>query len=247
MAPRRPNASHAADNPSSCAATQIRDDGKLHLLSLDVGSLTALPTIVTDDDDEDEDGDLGGAAGDALGGESDEEAGDGHPPSRRGAMIACARWWDNTTLAVSRRDGSVLLPALPTMRNRLGDVPEHFAAAPALSTGAEDRGRDIALLRFVQARISMPAEQRNGPVEEKWQACLRVQSAVVSRRRALALMYVLCAKDPPRAELGDDSGRLSVAVRLAKKGKNDIVEMIIDKFGAEGARELDRAVTELLA
>ena len=86
------------------------------------------------------------------------------------------------------------------------------------------------------------------PIEDKGHvggtaAGVRMQLA----RRELALMLALCAKDPPRAELGDDSGRLSVAVRLATKGKNDIVEMINNKFGAEGARELDRAVTELLA
>ena len=98
--------------------------------------------------------------------------------------------------------------------------------ATTLGTGAEDRGRDIALLRGMQGRTSMPlAEEtwrslprRVGPHEEKWQACLRLQSAVARRRRALALMYVLCAKEPPRAELGDDPGRLSVVVRLARDG-----------------------------
>ena len=55
----------------------------------------------------------------------------------------------------------------------------------------------------------------------------------------------------PRAELGDngEDGEevLYVAVRLAKMGKNDLVELILKKVAPEGARELDRAVTELLA
>ena len=71
------------------------------------------------------------------------------------------------------------------------------------------------------------------------------------RRRELALMLALCAKDPPRAELGDngEDGEevLYVAVRLAKMGKNDLVELILKHVAPEGARELDRAVTELLA
>ena len=127
--------------------------------------------------------------------------------------------------------------------------------ATALSTGTEDRGRDIALLRCMQGRISMPAEQRNGPLEEKWRACCAAHRdllAMARRRRALALMYVLCAKDPPRAELGDDPGRLSVVVRLARDGpfehdgRSPFVPLILKKVTEEGTRELVRAVEALL-
>ena len=127
--------------------------------------------------------------------------------------------------------------------------------ATALSTSADDRGRDLALLRFVQARICLPAAQRVGPLEEKWSACFEAHTnltAVAGRRRALALMLVLCAKNPPRAQLGDDPGRLSVVVRLAREGPFDqngrspLVQLILKKVTDEGARELVRAVEALL-
>ena len=129
--------------------------------------------------------------------------------------------------------------------------------ATALGGGAVDRGRDIALLRCMKGRCSCmrgvpltPDPVRlPGPLEEKWQACLAAQRdlpVVADRRRALALMLVLCAKDPPRAVLGDDPGRLSVAVRLAAAGQNNMVEWILKKVSEEGARELDRAVEALL-
>ena len=154
--------------------------------------------------------------------------------------------------------------------------------ATALGTGAEDRGRDIALLRGMQGRTRLflkerdnvfrwtaeggDAEQlqraelkeamlqhrRNDPLEQRWQACLAVQPAVASRRRALALMLVLCAKDPPRAELGDDPGRLSLVVRLARdgpfdhEGRSPVVPLILQKVTEEGTRELVRAVAALL-
>ena len=124
--------------------------------------------------------------------------------------------------------------------------------ATALSTGAEDRAHDIALLCCMQRRTEMTAERRVGPVEERWQACFAVQPAVASRRRALALMLVLCAQDPPRAELGDDPGRLPVVVRLAREGpfgqngRSPLVELILKKVTEEGTRELVRAVAALL-
>ena len=130
-------------------------------------------------------------------------------------------------------------------------------AAAALSGSSADR--DIALLQAGVRCMKNIGSSKSQVLDMKWQACVAARDAAARElaRRELALMLALCAKDPPRAELGDDSGRLSVAVRLAKKGKNDIVEMIINKpelmiinkFGelGEGARELDRAVTELLA
>ena len=120
-------------------------------------------------------------------------------------------------------------------------------AAGALSGSSADR--DIALLQAGVHCMKNIGSSKSQVLDRKWQACVAARDAAARElaRRELALMLALCAKDPPRAELGDDSGRLSVAVRLATKGKNDIVEMINNKFGAEGARELDRAVTELLA
>jgi len=75
---------------------------------------------------------------------------------------------------------------------------------------------------------------------------------MASRRRALALILVLCAKDPPRAELGDDPGRLSVVVRLAREGpfsadgRSPMVELILKKVTEEGTREFLRALEALM-
>ena len=146
--------------------------------------------------------------------------------------------------------------------SRDSGTPITVDAIVALSTGTVGRDRDIALLRFVQARISMPAEQRNGPLEEKWRACCAAHRdllAMARRRRALALMYVLCAKAPPRAELGDDSGRLSsLVVRLAREGpfernvppgqvpRSPPMDLILEKVTEQYASELVRPVEALL-
>ena len=100
------------------------------------------------------------------------------------------------------------------------------------------------------ARIGGPPNNAHASSGElrAFEACVAAHDAAARElpRRELALMLALCAKDPPRAELGDDSGRLSVVVRLAAAGQNNMVEWILKKVSEEGARELDRAVEALL-
>ena len=130
-------------------------------------------------------------------------------------------------------------------------------AAAALSGSSADR--DIALL---QAGVRCLADRVGGPPNNAhassgecraFEACVAARDAAARElcRRELALMLALCAKDPPRAELSDngEDGEevLYVAIRLARMGKNDLVELILKNVAPEGARELDRAVTDLLA
>ena len=116
--------------------------------------------------------------------------------------------------------------------------------ATALSNGDGDRGHDIALLRYMQGHTHMLTEERNGPLEEKWQARCSAQ--------LLSAMLVLCAKDPPRAVLGDDPGRLSVLVRLAregpfeKDGRSPPMDLILEKLTDQGAPELVQPVEALM-
>ena len=126
-------------------------------------------------------------------------------------------------------------------------------AAAALSGSSANR--DIALLQ-AGVRCLAPPRSNARASSGEWQAfktCLAAHDAAARElsRRELALMLALCAKDPPRAELGDngEDGEevLYVAVRLARMGKNDLVELILKHVAPEGARELDRAVTKLLA
>ena len=122
--------------------------------------------------------------------------------------------------------------------------------ATALSNGDGDRGHDIALLRYMQGGTRMLAafNERNGPLEEKWQARCTAQ--------LLSSMLVLCAKKTPRgahrAELGDDPGRLSVVVRLAREGpfdhdgRNTLVPLILKKITDQGAPEPVQPVEALM-
>ena len=130
------------------------------------------------------------------------------------------------------------------------------AAAARRGSSAD---RDIALLeagvRCMAARIGGPPNNAHASSGElrAFEACVAAHDAAARelRRRELALMLALCAKDPPRAELADngEDGEevLYVAVRLANAGKKDMVELILKNVAPEGARELDRAVTDLLA
>ena len=130
----------------------------------------------------------------------------------------------------------------------------YVAFGEALSGAA-----DIALLqagvRCMAARVGEPPRDAHASSGElqAFEACVAARDAAARElsRRELALMLALCAKDPPRAELGDngEDGEevLYVAVRLVKAGKNDLVELILKNVAPEGARELDRAVTDLFA
>lgn len=110
-------------------------------------------------------------------------------------------------------------------------------------------GQVVSSWRCANVQRTKPHE-RPPSFEAKWHFCVAAQrdapAQALARRNALALMLALCAKDPPRAELADNHGALSVAVRLAAAGKKDMVELILKQVAEEGGREIRRSVDRLL-
>ena len=72
-------------------------------------------------------------------------------------------------------------------------------AAGALSGSSADR--DIALLQAGVHCMKNIGSSKSQVLDRKWQACVAARDAAARElaRRELALMLVLCAKDPPRA------------------------------------------------